>query len=192
MSLSRVLRQPGLADAHAVLGPDPAAVDPVVRESVEQASEAAFSRGYEAGVAEGRRAALADSEDLAARLTSGAREAATTLQAARAEHAGAVLDLALEIARAVLGREPHDGGATLLERLRTVLTELDDAPLTVTVHPDDADAVARAVRDASELAVEADAGLRPGEARVRGPWSRAELTIDAALAAVREVLGDAG
>ena len=38
------------------------------------------------------------------------------------------------------------------------------------------------------MSVSPDPSLRPGEARITGPWSRAELTREAALAAVAEAL----
>jgi flagellar biosynthesis/type III secretory pathway protein FliH len=111
------------------------------------------------------------------------------MAAARQDRAAEVIQVALAITEQVLGREPHDGGLVLLQRLREALERLDDAPLRVWVSPADLDVVRAGVGGAQGVAVEADPALQPGEARVQGPWSRAELGYADAFAIVREALG---
>jgi flagellar biosynthesis/type III secretory pathway protein FliH len=43
-----------------------------------------------------------------------------------------------------------------------------------------------------DITVVPDPALQPGEARVVGPWAHADLTREAAWAAVREVLDGTG
>jgi flagellar biosynthesis/type III secretory pathway protein FliH len=111
------------------------------------------------------------------------------MAAARQDRAAEVIQVALSIAEQVLEREPHDGGMVLLERLREALERLDDAPLRVWVSPGDLDVVQAAVDTARGVTIEADEALQPGEARVRGPWSRAELGYGVAFDLIREALG---
>lgn len=189
-SLSSVLRQPTLAAERATVAvPDPFAIDPVVRASVERATTDAYERGFAEGMAAGRREAYNEAQELAELIRGAARDAAVRLAEARAARATEVVELALAIAEQVIGHEPHDGGMTLVERVRATLEQLDDEPLRVLVHPEDVSPVERGIVGARNVRVEADATLQPGEARVEGPWSRAELTFAGAMDIIREVLG---
>ena len=189
-SLSSVLRQPVVAlERQAVAVPDPTDIDPVVRAHVEQATADAYEVGFREGMAAGRREAYAEADQLAVTIREAARDAAVRLAEARAARAGEVAELALAIAEQVIGHEPHDGGLVLVERLRAALEDLDDEPLRILVHPEDVAPVERGIVGARNVRVEADATLAPGEARVEGPWSRAELTFAGAMEIIREVLG---
>jgi flagellar biosynthesis/type III secretory pathway protein FliH len=188
--LSRVLRQPLVgAERLTVAVPDPIAIDPVVRSRVEEATATAYERGFADGMAAGRREAHGEVEQIALLLRGAADDAAERLDAARRERAREVLELAFAIAEAVIGREPHDGGVALLGRVQEALEHLDDEPLRVHVHPDDEPTISQGLGGAHAVTVVADAQLAPGEARIRGPWARAEVTFAGALEIVREVLG---
>lgn len=183
------MRQPALAERHLTVSvPDPLDIDPVVRASVEEATATAYERGFTDGMAVGRREAYAEAEQLAELIRGAAQDAAVRLAEARAARSAEVVELALAIAEQVIGHEPHDGGMVLLERLRSTLEQLDDEPLRVLVHPEDAPVVERGIVGARNVRVEPDVSLQPGEARVEGPWSRAELTFAGAMDMVREVL----
>lgn len=172
--------------------PDPAD-DPFTQRRVDEASAAA----YERGVADGRRQAVeearAAAEEASGRAVAAVRDAArevlAEMGALRAEEAAADVTLACRIAEVVLGREPHDEGRALLERCRAALAALDDAPLTVRVSPSDAAVLREGLAADADAEVVEDGSLGPGEARIRGPWSQADLTRDAAWQLVREALG---
>lgn len=188
-SLSRVLRQPALGPERLTVAvPDPIAIDPVVRERVEQATADAYERGHAEGLAVGRAQAHGEVEFIADAIRGAAEDAAGRLAAARAERAGEIVELALEIARTVLGREPDDGGQVLLERVRAALEQLDDEPLRVMVSPSMAEVLAGGLDAMRGVEVVADDSLQPGEARVQGPWARADLTFAGAMELVREAL----
>lgn len=190
--MSRLLSGPPVGgQPRALRVPDPAD-DPFTQRRVDEASAAA----YERGLAEGRRQAVeqarAAAEEGAGRAVAAVRQAAAEvlaeMRALRADEAVADTELACRLAEVVLGREPHDGGKALLERCRSALAALDDAPLTVRVNQSDA-AVLRDGLDADgQVEVVEDARLEPGEASVRGPWARADLTRDAAWRLVRDAL----
>jgi flagellar biosynthesis/type III secretory pathway protein FliH len=147
----------------------------------------AFERGREVGVEEGRAAAAEEVARLLREVRSALEEGLEALRGWRAEEAARVADLALRIARHVLGREPVEASG-VIERVREALAAIDDGPLTLSVHPEHVEPV-RAALDPASVVVQADASLAPGEARLRGPWSSADLTFDAACEVIREALG---
>lgn len=184
------MRQPVMgADRLTVAVPDPMSIDPVVRARVEQATTLAYERGFAEGMASGRREAFTTAETIADMIRAAAEDATAAMAAARQDRAAEVIQAALAIAEQVLEREPHDGGMVLLERLREALERLDDAPLRVWVSPGDLDVVRAAADAVRGVTVEADEALQPGQARVRGPWSRAELGYGVAFDLIREALG---
>lgn len=187
-SSRRVLRQPSMGPELRIATPDPALLDPVVRARVEEAATRARAQGHAEGVAEGRRALLEDGARLAEAIRAGGAEAAERLAQARAARADEVVELALALARAVLDREPHDGGIALLRHVRAALEQIDDEPLTVRVSPADAAVVERGLADLHGIAVAADPSIAPGEGRISGPWAHADLRAAAALEALRDVL----
>lgn len=184
------MRQPVVGTERlTVRVPDPTDIDPVVRAHVEQATADAYEIGFREGMAAGRREAYTQADAIAEVIRDAARDAAARLAEARAARGAEVVELALAIAEQVIGHEPHDGGLVLIDRLQAALESLDDEPLRIMVHPEDAAAVERGVAGARHVRVEHDATLAPGEARVEGPWSRAELTFAGAMDVVRGVLG---
>lgn len=185
--MSRLLQLPALdVEPRLLSAPDPT-LDTFTRQRVEEAAEAAYEQGRREGAADARAEAAAAAQRITAALAQARDSALAELAALRAEQAHAHVGLATAIAETVLGREPHDGGQALLARVRDALANLDDAPLTVRVHPDDVAAVAGGVLD-ERVSVQADPSLAPGEGRISGSWAQADLTLQAAWRAVREVL----
>jgi flagellar biosynthesis/type III secretory pathway protein FliH len=185
--LSRRLTAPPIATRAISLEAPPAALDETTRRAVEAAVSDAYARGLAEGRSEGRAEAARDHERAIGAITAAARDAAAALQAVRGEQAEALVDLAAAIAEAVIGRQPHDGGRALLARVRDALAGMDDGPLTVHASPQDIEVIAAGLRGV-DVEVLPDPALQPGEARVAGPWARAELTHAAAWDAIREVL----
>lgn len=189
--MSSVLRRPPVvAHPRRVEVPAPGALPAELAALLEAERRDAFERGRAAGFEEGRTAAAEAATRLLAELRTGLEEGIETLRRWRVEEAGRVVDLALRIVRHVLGREPVEA-STVLARVRQALEAIDDAPLELAVHPDHAPALREAL-DPTTVTVRGDASLAPGEARLRGPWSSADLTYDAACAAVLEVLEPPG
>lgn len=184
--MSRVLRQAGVATLPRVIGsPVEAPPDPQLAGLLRDAAAQGYERGHQAGFREGRDAAASQ---VPAAVGAAFEEGLRALARWRQADASDVVGLALEIARRVLEHEPSEEAGLLADRIRTALAALDDSPLVVAVHPDDLEATAAAVGGRDGVSVSPDAGLRPGEARITGPWSHAELTREAALAAVAEAL----
>ena len=166
-------------------------LDPVAQQAVARAA----ADGFERGRAEGRAEAAAD----AARVLAGLRVPVETLlgeiAATRAAGVQADVELALAIAEVVVGTLPPPPAHELAARVAAAVEQLDDAGLTLHLHPDDHDAVVSvlpAVTDPTvSLTATPDPTVAPGEAHLRGRWARAELTRQAAMAAVREALAEA-
>lgn len=185
--MSRVLRD-AVTDAPPRLVGDASARDSEIRATIEAAAQEAYLRGRDEGFNAGYEAAAASLEHLTQSLGRSAVAGIAELQRWRAEDATDVVTLALAIAERVIGSEPRAGGVAVAERVREALAAIDDNPLTVMVHPDDADAVRGALRDV-QMEVLADPSLEPGDAKVRGPWSEIELTTRTAWDAVSRALG---
>lgn len=183
-SSSRLLARPELRDEPCALAAPPPAADPFVRAQVDEAA----ARAYERGRRDGEATARAGLEASTGRVEAAFARVCEELAALRRERAGADVELAAAISEVLLDREPHDGGRALLARLREALAELDGGPLSVRVHPDDAEVVRAALAVDGSVEVEAVEHLRPGEAVVDGRFASAELTRAAALDAVRAVV----
>ncbi len=189
--MSRVLATPGLAARRVELAAPGPALDPFTEGLLERETAAAYARGLADGAVRERERARSEAVDAAGRVLAGVEavgaSAAEQVHAVLVARAEEVTDLALAVAAAVLGREPHDGGTALAARVADALGQLDDPTLRVAVCPGDADVVAGAVAGSS-VAVVADASLAPGEARLAGEWARADLTREAIWATVEAVL----
>ena len=184
--MNRVLRQAGVGDRPRLVGsgaePTP---DPELTALLQDAAAQGYERGREAGLREGRAAAASQ---VPAAVAAAFDEGIRALHRWQQAHASDVVGLALEIARRVLEREPTEESTLLADRIGTALAALDDGPLVVSVHPSDLEAATAGIAGRAGVSVSPDPSLRPGEARITGPWSKAELTRDAALAAVAEAL----
>ena len=177
----------------------------------ERSHQAARAQGYATGWAEGRRVAMAKAAEEAeavrrAAVAAEARRNAEHLQAlaaldavldqARARLgeavdalAGQTVEVALELTRAVLGREvatATDPGGDALRRAMALVDPHVSA--TVRLHPDDRAALDPAVLEGRDIAVVDDPGLARGDAVAETDETLVDATIDAALARVREVL----
>ncbi len=189
--------------------------DPVTQSTLagiaERSRDAARAQGFAAGWAEGRRVAreqVAESarqhaSDLAERTqvlvarqqaAAGALEAATTRCAVTARDVSQqicdqALELALQIAEAVLGRElvtADDPGA---DALRRALVHVDpEVPLVVRLHPVDRDALDPLVLAGRSFTVVADPSVDRGDAVVETETNVVDASLSDALARVREVL----
>lgn len=189
--MNRLLSAPGLDAAPRTLGmPDPA-LDGAALAAVERAAADAYEQGRRDGAAQAEAAA----QHAAAGVLAALQRADADMRdvAARAD-----TGLALDIARAVIGREPCDDAATLLERVCGALRELDDDRIAVHLSAADSaelgDALRRAAAEiGTAIDVVEDAVLPAGEAVLAGRWARADLTRARAWTAVSQLLeGDAG
>ena len=190
--MSRLLSRPSVAsDPRTLNGPSPS-LDAYATRVVEQAAQDAYQRG----LADGRRAVeqeLAAAGDRAnGPLRAAIDRVVAEIVALRDERRDGDIELAVAIATAVIGAEPAAGGAALVARIQSTLEHLDDEQLQITVHPDDELIVRSSLGtvEGVEITVVPDPRLNPGEARISGTYARADLTRDAALRAIGELLAE--
>lgn len=184
--MSRVLRQAGVTDRPRLVGSRVGVpLDPELAALLHDAAAQGYERGRQAGFREGRDAAASN---VPGAIGAAFEDGVHTLARWQQANASDVVDLALAIARKVLDREPSEEAGLLADRIRMALAALDDSPLVISVHPGELEATAAALDGSDGVSVSPDAGLRPGEARITGPWSHADLTREAALAAVAGAL----
>ncbi|HVL98956.1 MAG TPA: FliH/SctL family protein [Egibacteraceae bacterium] len=187
--MSELLTRPTvLAEPRPIAGPAPA-LDAFTRARVDEAAAAAYAQGLRDGAEAARAEAVAAARRLVGVLEAACAGVVAEVRALRLAQVDADVELAEAIAEAVLGHEPSDGAAVLIQRVRAALGRLDDPELTVHANPGDVPALAPALRAEAGVAVVADPGLPAGEARITGRWARAELTRAAARDTVRAALG---
>jgi flagellar assembly protein FliH len=157
-----------------------------MRSIVDDAAARAREEGRAEGVAIGR----ADAGNLQAAISAAIADGLAHLEAWRAAHAQEVIGLAIEIARAVVNREPGPDGMEVAARVRAALEQLDDGPLVVRVHPSQSEDVAAALATKPRVSVAADESVEYGGALVDGPWSHADVTLASAWRAASNLLTD--
>jgi flagellar assembly protein FliH len=158
-------------------------------------------RGSQAGIAASHQAQLKAFDEQTRRTVAGQQSASSALAMAVRKVEGAVqhlnedlaeqaVELALQIAEAVLGRELATIDDPAADAMRRALTEVPvDVSVTVRLHPAD-----RAGLDASVLGDRvatfvSDASLSRGDAVVEMETGLVDARVGPALARVREVLG---
>ena len=200
----------GVADARLV---DPAlvkVVDEAVVAATARAREEGFARGHADGMAaaeEQTRQAI-ERERRAMHAAEAARQrslqsALATLNAAGAALAerqatalsgveDLLLDAAFQLAGALLGHELRQLDSPVRDAVRRALAVLPgDVPVTVTVHPDDAAALAEmddGMAAGRVVRITTDPTIEPGSCCADGGFCHVEASLSAALERVRQVL----
>jgi flagellar biosynthesis/type III secretory pathway protein FliH len=183
--LSRVIRNAAVAAAPPAFRDGGLRfVDDATAELIEQARAEAFEAGRREGFTAGR----ADMEGAISRVDTALRTAVRELNEYRSQAVDETIEAALEVAAFVVGQLPADDGSAIATRIHNAIAGLDDEDMTVSIHPQDWDAVSSLVRLPNGITMERDPSLRPGEARVSGRWATADLTRDAALQVAREAM----
>lgn len=186
--MSRLLTDAVLsAEPRRLRRPEPA-LDPTMVAVVEEAYERGVREGAVAGRAAAEEGARESARVALAALQGALAQAVSEMRAARDHEARATIALATEIARVVVGREPGDEGVALLARVQAALCELDDPQLVVYAAPADVDVLADGLRELPNVAVQPDAALAPGDARIAGGWALADLTRETAWSVVEAAL----
>lgn len=148
----------------------------------------AYERGKEDGIAEGQRASDRAIEALGRQIVGAFEASLEELRTLQHERTSFLVSEAIAIAEFIAGRDLSETAARLIPRIEQALGVIDDAPLSVHVASADADAVRQSVDGRSDISVVEDPALAPGDARISGPWVEADLTMQAAVDAVREAL----
>jgi flagellar assembly protein FliH len=176
------------AEVHRLRLPRPV-LDPATSVVLDEAVERARAEAFEEGRAAGRAENSADLGRAATAVTGAVDALRAELATTRTEATRASLELARRIAVAVVDGTPPPEATEVLARVRDAIALLDDAPMRVQLSPGDADRLEGARLDGGVELI-ADPTLRPGEARIAGPCSGADLTRSALLDAAIELLGD--
>jgi flagellar assembly protein FliH len=103
-----------------------------------------------------------------------------------------LLDMAFQLAAALLGRELSLADSPVRDAVRRALAVLpSDVPVTVTVHPRDLAAVAEFDEDAGagrRVHFDTDPDVEQGSVRADGGFRHVDASLAAALERVRQVL----
>lgn len=192
--MSRVLSTPFLSDDTQHLAAPERRVDAGTRALIDRLEAEAYRRGH----ADGEHAAVAAATAAAERATAALRpllaQLSTGLEQLRGDRVRADVGLAMEIAEHVVGAAPSLDAEVLADRVHAAVAELSDPDLEVRVAPQQVAAVTEALASTGDrhVHVAGDPAVPEGEARVEGRWGRAELTREAAMSAVRDLLSTDG
>src|SRR4051794_33203404 len=189
-----------------------AATEATLSSLAERSREAARAQGYAAGWAEGRRGSMARAEaqqdqqlrafeERSRRAVAAQQSASDALlaavrgceaatQALQGELTEQAVDLALQIAEAVLGRELELAADPAADALRRALRGVPaDVAVVVRLHPDDLEALDRSVLADRPATYRPDLSVSRGDALVETESSVVDAGVVTALARVREVFG---
>ena len=178
----------------------------------EQSRLAGRAQGFAAGWAEGRRGSRAETEDTHAEQVRALEEQGRRILAAQQAATAALeqahsrveasthalherlsdqaVELALQIAEAVLGRELLAVDDPAADAVRRALTSVPvDVQVTVRLHPADRAGLDPSVLAGRTVTVVADPSLSRGDALVETESGTVDAGVGTALARVREVLG---
>lgn len=185
-----MLSHPSVEATPARLG----AVEPTRSARTEAliASEraAAYAEGVQAGLAEAAAAQRAQLEATVSDLRAVVEEQIVRLTVSRADHDRALLEEAAQIARYVVDLVDATAVDALVDRIRAALDELDDVDLVAHVAAAQVDAVSGALGGTGVRVVAAD-DVHPGDGRLIGRWSIADVGQQRRWDAVREALDHA-
>lgn len=183
--MTRLLHAPVVDSSTRRLDAPALALDQATRDLVARAESDAYARGR----ADGAQDAAEASRTAAARATTAlevaVEQAHQHLQEACLAQAQEVVTVARQLAEAVLGQELQAGGPALIDRVLAAVDVLDHGPFEVRMAPVDHDQLSEC-RLPGDTTLVADAALKPGEARIVGPWSEADLTLGAVLETLAE------
>lgn len=185
--MTRLLHAPVVDGPARRLDAPAPVLDQATRQLLARAEADAYGRGRADGDREAREAADRAGQQAVAAVTTAVEQVRRAVTAAGTARADAVVELGRRLAEAILDRELQAGGAALVDRVHAAAAALDHGPFTVHVS-----AVDEAVLDGhadglpAGTTVVVDPRLRPGEARITGPWSGADLTLTAMLDALTE------
>jgi flagellar biosynthesis/type III secretory pathway protein FliH len=145
---------------------------------------------YEAGVADGQRAAeaagLGAMPDVAVAIKAANAELADLIANRAAADAGALVGFAAEIARWILGRELAEDPGLVVGRIEAALEAvIPNGRLVVRVAPEAVDLVSRWA-EGRDAEIVGDPSLTPGEARLEAGDAGADLTWAQAFSRVRD------
>lgn len=189
-----------------------AATESVLGELAERSRVAGRAQGYAAGWAEGRRRAQEEAEQTAAaqadaaaqahaaalerqRVLADALERAAArcggdLEARYAELADQAVELALQIAEAVVQRELATTADPGADAVRRALTSVPPTiAVTVRLNPEDLAGMDPDAVTGRPVTLVPDADVARGDALAETETQMVDATVDAAMARVREVLG---
>lgn len=185
--MSRLLHAPVVDGPTRRLDAPAAVLDQATKDLLGRAEAEAHARGRAEGQREAREAAERAAQQATAAMVSAVDRVRGVLQEEAAERAQATVALARRLAEAILGHELQAGGSALVDRVVAAAAALDHGPFTVHVAGVDADLVGdHAAELPPDTTVAVDTRLAPGEARITGPWSAADLTHEAMLDALVE------
>lgn len=185
-SSNSVLRAPQVNGMATTLGSTP--LDSLTRTAIAEARKAGFAEGHAAGKREAVLEARSALERATQLLDSAVASAARQMSEAVSAQNPAVIELAVDIARRIVGDLPADAGAALAEKVAVALDEIDDEALVIRVNPTDAAAIEELVSGRADISVVKDTTLDDGDALISGRWARADLRLATAWDLVKERL----
>ena len=185
-SSNSVLRSPRVSDMAMTLGNAP--LDSLTRSAIAEARKSGYAEGHAAGKREAVLEARSALERATQLLDAAVASASRQMREAVAAQSPAVVALAVDIAKRVVGDLPGDAGASILERIELALEDIDDEPLVIRVSPTDATLVEELLSNRTDISVVRDTTIDDGDALISGRWAQADLRLGTAWGIVKDQL----
>lgn len=183
--MTRLLHAPTVDPVTRRLDPPSRSLDQATRDLITRAEADAYARGRADGAQDAADAARSAATQAVAALGTAVADVRQCVHDTATARAQDVVEVARQLAQVVLGHELQAGGAALLERVVAAVDVLDHGPFEVQVAPVDHELLAGS-RLPTGTSLVADPTLDAGEARIVGPWSQADLTLEAILDTLAE------
>jgi flagellar biosynthesis/type III secretory pathway protein FliH len=179
-----VLRNPAISGtSHRLGSPSP---DPRAAALLDEARKEGYDQGFAAGAAAAEATIRRVETEAIARIERALTAASAGLRAELGAFGPELTRLAVQVARRLVAEVPETVASGLERRIGAALEALDDDDLVLRLNPDDAARLRTFTRRLEGATVETDPGLAPGDARLVGRWSRADLTMETAWRIVEE------
>lgn len=163
-------------------------LDSLTRSAISEARKAGYAEGHAAGkreaVLEARSALERATKLLDAAVVSANRQIRDAVNA----HSPAIVELAVDIAKRIVGDLPDDAGVRLHARIALALEQIDDEQLVIRVSPTDAARIEELLTNRTDISVVRDTTVDDGDALISGRWAQADLRLGAAWDLVKEQL----
>jgi flagellar biosynthesis/type III secretory pathway protein FliH len=177
--LPSVLRTFTFVEDGHVIGTEAAAPpDPATARLLEAARAAGFDQGFAEGMQAATGTLAAVESEIRERIARAVEAARDELEAVGRATGERVMSVVSALARSVLRAAPDEVVDSLRARLEAALSQIDDEKVRVGLSAADHDVIAPFLPDWVTPYV--DPALHPGDARILGSWSRADLRLETA------------
>lgn len=188
ISLSSVLRDFTMGTNGHVIGTDSPVFDTVTDRIASVARSAGYDEGFAAGMQEVASTLAALEQETKNRVAQAIEGASAEMHERLSVANDNMFDLATAMARAIVGEFADEVRDALFDRVKEALAQLDDEGITVHLSPTDHPAIEPLLPH--DVQTVANPNILPGDARIEGRWSKADVSLQTAWSMMLKAAND--